>query len=153
MNVKMSTQERIFQAILFEVLAVTLSIIGLIIFTEHPVSELSGTMITVATIAMGWNFIFNWYFDRFATGAKEQRSFVLRLFHVILFQGGLLIFTIPVIAYILNIGLWQALLMDIGVTLFITFYAFMFNLIYDHTRACLIRSKQVRSKQTREVAL
>lgn len=55
----MSTLERLFHSVLFEVLAVTLSIIGLAIFTDHDVNALSGTMIVVATIAMMWNYCFN----------------------------------------------------------------------------------------------
>ncbi|MBQ4858597.1 PACE efflux transporter [Pseudoalteromonas sp. MMG007] len=142
MTEKMGTTERVFQAVLFEVLAVSLSILGLALFTEHAIGALSGTMIIVATIAMCWNFIFNWFFDQVATGAKEKRSLLFRVFHVILFQGGLLIFTIPVMAFILSVNFWQAFIMDIGVTFFITLYAFTFNLVYDHTRAYILRSKK-----------
>ena len=141
MTEKMGATERVFQAVLFEILAVSLSILGLALFTDHAIGALSGTMVIVATIAMCWNFIFNWCFDKVATGAKEQRSVLFRIFHVILFQGGLLVFTIPVMASILNVGLWEALIMDIGVTFFITLYAFTFNLVYDHTRAYIFHSK------------
>ncbi|WP_206012081.1 PACE efflux transporter [Pseudoalteromonas sp. Z1A8] len=141
MTEKMGATERVFQAVLFEILAVSLSILGLALFTDHAIGALSGTMIIVATIAMCWNFIFNWCFDKVATGAKEQRSVLFRIFHVLLFQGGLLVFTIPVMAIILKVGLWEALIMDIGVTFFITLYAFTFNLVYDHTRAYIFHSK------------
>lgn len=141
MTEKMGATERVFQAVLFEILAVSLSILGLALFTDHAVGALSGTMIIIATIAMCWNFIFNWCFDKVATGAKEQRSVLFRIFHVLLFQGGLLVFTIPVMAIILKVGLWEALIMDIGVTFFITLYAFTFNLVYDHTRAYIFHSK------------
>ncbi|GGK21988.1 PACE efflux transporter [Aliivibrio fischeri] len=136
---KMKTNERIFHAILFEVLAVSLSIIGLAIFTDHDVTALSGTMIVVATIAMIWNFIYNWIFDQFFTGEKTQRTLSLRIFHVILFELGLLFVTVPVMAYLLNVGIWEAFVMDIGVTIFITIYAFAFNLIYDNVRAILVK--------------
>ena len=135
--------ERIFHAVLFEVLAVSLAILVLIAFTDHDPASLSGTMIIVATIAMAWNFIYNWGFDRVVTGDKTKRTFALRLIHTILFQGGLLIFTIPVIAILLSVGLWEALMMDIGVTIFITIYAFFYNLTYDHARAFIMRGRQV----------
>ena len=141
MTEKMGATERVFQAVLFEILAVSLSILGLALFTDHAIEALSGTMVIVATIAMCWNFIFNWCFDKVATGAKEQRSVLFRIFHVLLFQGGLLVFTIPVMAIILKVGLWEALIMDISVTFFITLYAFTFNLVYDHTRAYIFHSK------------
>ncbi|MEZ9764746.1 PACE efflux transporter [Vibrio splendidus] len=135
----MSTLERVSHSVLFEVLAVTLSIMGLAIFTDHDVNALSETMIVVATIAMIWNYCFNRIFDRYFTGEKSQRSLKLRIFHVVLFEAGLLIATIPVMAFLLNVGIWQAFLMDIGVTIFITIYAFVFNLIYDHIRAFWVR--------------
>ena len=139
----MSTLERVFHSVLFEVLAVALSIVGLTIFTDHDVNTLSGTMIVVATIAMMWNYCFNRIFDRYFTGEKSKRSFKLRVFHVVLFEAGLLVATIPVMAYLLNVGIWQAFLMDIGVTIFITIYAFVFNLIYDHVRAFLVRKAEL----------
>ncbi|WP_133010588.1 PACE efflux transporter [Marinomonas flavescens] len=135
--------ERIFHAILFEVLAVALAIIVLTTFTNHHVGSLSGTMIVVATIAMMWNFIYNWCFDRIYTGDKTQRSLVLRVVHTITFQAGLLVVTIPVIAFLLEISLWEALIMDIGVTICITLYAFLYNLIYDHTRAFIVQQRVI----------
>lgn len=135
----MKTNERIFQAVLFEVLAVSLSIMGLAIFTNYDVTALSGTMIVVATIAMIWNFIYNWIFDYFFTGEKIQRTLSLRIFHVVLFELGLLIATVPVMAYLLNVSIWEAFVMDIGVTIFITIYAFTFNWIYDNVRVVLVR--------------
>ena len=135
----MKTTERIFHAVLFEVLAVSLSILGLTIFTNHDVTTLSGTMIVVATIAMIWNFIYNWIFDHFFTGEKTQRTLSLRIFHVVLFELGLLFATVPVMAYLLNVGIWEAFVMDIGVTIFITIYAFTFNLVYDNVRSTFVR--------------
>ena len=135
--------ERIFHAILFEVLAVTLAVIVLTTFTNHHVGSLSGTMIVVTTIAMMWNFIYNWFFDRICTSDKTQRSLVLRVVHTIIFQAGLLVVTIPVIAFLLEISLWEALIMDIGVTICITLYAFLYNLIYDHTRAFIVKQRVI----------
>ncbi|BBM66265.1 PACE efflux transporter [Vibrio alfacsensis] len=143
----MGTIERIFHAVLFEVLAISLSIVGLAVFTEHEVSALSGTMIVVATIAMIWNFIFNWIFDHFATGPKEKRTILLRIVHVVLFEAGLLFVTIPAMAWMLDVGLWEAFLMDVGVTIFITLYAFVFNYTYDHLRALLIKRRMAASVQ------
>ena len=138
----MSVWERVFHAVLFEVLAITLSVIGLVIFTDHPVAELSGTMIVVATIAMVWNFIFNAVFDRFVTGQRELRSWRTRVLHTTLFEAGLLLFTVPTIAVILGIGIWEAFILDIGVTIFITCYALVFNFAYDHIRAAIIKNSE-----------
>ena len=138
----MGTLERIFHAVLFEVLAVLLSISILMVATDHEVGSLSGTMIIVATIAMCWNFLFNWIFDQFYIGNKENRSIKLRIYHVTLFEIGLLVLTIPVIAYILEVGIGEAFIMDIGITIFITIYAFTFNLAYDKVRAAILKKSE-----------
>ena len=143
MNVLMSKKERVFHAVLFELLAIIFAVTGLAIFTEHNISALSETLIVVATMAMSWNVVFNWVFDKFSSGAKEKRSLALRIFHVTLFESGLLIFTVPVMAYMLSVSIWDAFIMDLGMSIFITVYAFVYNLIYDHTRAYLLRTNKV----------
>lgn len=144
----MGAIERVFHAVLFEVLAVSLSVVLLVAFTEHEVGALSGTMIIIATIAMAWNFVFNWVFDKYVPGDKTKRTIAMRVFHVILFELGLLALTIPVMAVILGVSLYQALLMDVGVTVFITIYAFVFNFIYDHVRASIVKKRRLSSPVT-----
>ncbi|MGR5361522.1 PACE efflux transporter [Vibrio mediterranei] len=134
----MGTVERIFHSVLFEVLAVTFSVIGLALFTNHDVAALSGTMIVIATMAMCWNYLFNMMFDYFVQGEKILRSLKTRIVHVVLFEAGLLLVTIPAMAYLLNVSLLEAFVMDIGVTIFVTIYAFLFNLVYDHARVWVV---------------
>lgn len=145
----MSVIERLFHAVLFEVLAVSLSVLGLVLLTDHPVSSLSGTMIAVATLAMAWNMIFNAIFDRFFPGNREARGLAIRCLQVAAFEGGLLLITVPLMAWMLNVGLWQAFMMDIGVTVFISIYAFVYNYCYDHLRAAIIRRRQLHASVAR----
>lgn len=130
----MSSVERVFHAVLFEILAVMLSIMGLVIFTDHQISALSHTMLIIAIIAMLWNFVFNTIFDHYIHGQRENRSWSLRIIHGLLFEGGLLFITVPVMAHLLNTDLWHAFMLDIGVTIFITFYTLVYNYAYDHIR-------------------
>lgn len=58
----------------------------------------------------------------------------MRVFHTVAFETGLLIFTIPVVAYLLKLTLWQAFLADLGITLSVMVYALIFNWIYDNIR-------------------
>lgn len=137
----MGIVERVFHSVLFEALAVTFSVIGLALFTDHDVAALSGTMIVIATMAMCWNYLFNMMFDSFVQGEKTLRSLKTRIVHVVLFEAGLLLVTIPAMAYLLNVSLLEAFVMDIGVTIFITIYAFLFNLIYDYARVWIVTSR------------
>lgn len=139
----MSALERVFHAVLFEVLAISLCILGLVIFTEHSANMLSGTMIVVATVAMLWNGFFNMLVDRFFTAPRESRGFFFRICHVILFEGGLLLITVPLMAWMLSVTLFEAFMLDISVTIFITFYAFVFNFAYDKVRAYIFNRRNI----------
>ena len=127
----MSFIERVFHAILFEVLAILLSLIIIRFFTEHSVFLLSSLLILISVVAVIWNFIFNLVFDKYFTGRRENRSLKLRILHSLCFEFGLLIFTLPMIMQMLDVSFIKALYMDIGMTFFILFYTIVFNIIYD----------------------
>jgi uncharacterized membrane protein len=55
----------------------------------------------------------------------------LRILHATLFEASLLVLTIPMVAWWLDMGLWAAFLADIGFAFFFLIYAFMYNWIYD----------------------
>ncbi len=48
-----------------------------------------------------------------------------------MFEGGLVVLLIPMIAWYLGITLWQALVMDIAIVAFYLVYTFFFNIAYD----------------------
>lgn len=135
----MSLKERVLHALLFELLAILISILTVTLTTPHQTEAVTVVIILISSIAVVWNFIFNWIFDRFFTAAREQRSWRLRTFHTLAFEGGLLLFTLPVVAYILQIDWWRAFMLDIGLTLLIVVYTFCFNWAYDHLRLFFIK--------------
>lgn len=135
----MSLKERVLHALLFELLAILISILAVTLTTPHQTEAVTVVIILISSIAVVWNFIFNWIFDRFFTVAREQRSWRLRTFHTLAFEGGLLLFTLPVVAYILQIDWWRAFMLDIGLTLLIVVYTFCFNWAYDHLRLFFIK--------------
>ena len=51
------------------------------------------------------NLIFNYFLDKVFTGPREKRGVIFRTLHAISFEGGLLIFTVPIIAYFFKSGL------------------------------------------------
>ncbi|NEN75867.1 PACE efflux transporter [Pelistega sp. NLN82] len=139
----MEVWERIFHSVLFEIGAMAVGAIVVLLAGDFSLEAATGTGIAIAIIAMVLNFIFNYIFDKCFPGKREDRGLKLRLLHMICFEGTLLIFTIPIIAYLLNLNLWHAFLADIGLSLIIMLYAFVFNWLYDIIRAKLI---QMRTK-------
>ncbi|WP_019614944.1 PACE efflux transporter [Psychromonas ossibalaenae] len=138
----MSARERLLHMLLFELIAVSSVIIGLIVFSDIALYSALKTMIVVSLIAMVWNYLFNLIFDQFYRGAREKRGLKLRIFYVLIFESGLVILTTPVMAYILQVSLLEAFILDLGITLFITLYTLVFNYCYDHLRLKFVNSKE-----------
>lgn len=138
----MRASERIFHAILFELGAVLSTLVLTSVTTNHESRELGTVIVLISLIAMAWNVVFNWFFDKIFSGERLKRGFGLRLLHTLSFEGGLLLFTIPLIVFVLNIGWWEAFIMDIGMTLFILAYSILFNWAYDYIRYQITHSKK-----------
>lgn len=137
----MSTIERIFQAILFEIGAV-ISTVGLMrLATEHSTNSLTITIVLISLIALIWNFVFNLLFDRLFQGERIHRSWKVRTLHTLCFELGLLLFTLPLVAFMLKISWWEAFIMDISMTLFVMLYTLIFHWCYDHIRHYLLHRK------------
>jgi uncharacterized membrane protein len=91
-----------------------------------------GIAVVASAIAILWNLAFNYGFELWEKHRKYQgRSLGIRVLHAVGFEGGLLIFLVPIIAWWLEVGLFQALLMDLGLLVFFLFYTFTFNWVFD----------------------
>jgi uncharacterized membrane protein len=132
-NIMRKTLDRIRHAISFESIGILLVVpLGSIGFGMN-VEDIGVVAIIAATIATLWNYIYNLLFDRAMKRWKGSvhKTVVVRIFHALLFEGGLLLVTLPLLAYYLEIGLWQALVMDVAFVVFYLVYAFVFNWGYD----------------------
>ncbi|STY62277.1 PACE efflux transporter [Mannheimia haemolytica] len=136
----MTAWERVFHALLFECFAIIFTVILTSWLTSHRMADLTVVIVMISVIAMVWNVIFNWGFDKVFTGERVQRGLGIRILHSFLFEGGLLVFTIPLVMYMLDIGWWQAFVMDIGMTLFVLVYSVVFNWVYDYLRLRWVKS-------------
>ncbi len=89
----------------------------------------------MAVTSVLWNMLFNHYFEKFEAQHQLRRTFKIRVLHAIGFEGGLMLATIPMVAYALEISLLQAILIDLLMTLSILLYTFIFQYCYDHIRS------------------
>lgn len=55
----------------------------------------------------------------------------MRLVHTVLFEAGLLVVTTPIVAVMMDLNLWDAFLLDVGMALFYLVYAYIYNWIFD----------------------
>jgi uncharacterized membrane protein len=128
-----TTADRIRHAVSFEVIGINIAT-PLAAFAFHlPGGDSAVIVVASATVAMLWNYVYNLGFDhamqRLTGGtAKTTR---IRIAHAVLFELGLLMIMLPLVAWYLQISIWQALVMDIALALFYMGYAFVFNWGYD----------------------
>lgn len=137
-----SLRERFFQALLFEAIAVVLcSVVGAWLL-GYSLAHMGALTVAISTVAMLWNMAFNALFDRLQNRMGFRRGVVARVLHAIGFEVGLLMAIVPMAAWWLDISLWRAFWLDIGVALFFLPYTFFFNLAYDTLRARRVRQRQ-----------
>lgn len=124
---------KVVHATLFELAAVVIVGLGLSWLFEQDVSETGGLAIATSLIAMAWNMAFNTAFEAWERHQADRRRTVRRrVAHAIGFEGGMVAMTLPLIAWWLGIGWWEALLTDLGLMAFFLVYAFAFNWLFDH---------------------
>lgn len=127
--------ERFLHALVFEVLAIGLSAPLAAVLSGHSMTDMGVVTVVIAVMALIWNMVYNALFDRFLAATRKSKTLVLRIWHSIGFELGLLLMAIPFVVWWLNIGLWEALVLDIGLILFYLPYAYIYNLAYDTLRS------------------
>jgi uncharacterized membrane protein len=138
MNANKSITERILQAIGFELLAILICTPLLAWIMDKPMLEMGVATMAIAALALAWNVVFNGLFDRVLKRFAIVRNAWVRVVHALLFEGGLVAFGVPLIAWWLKISLWQAFLLDIGVLLFFLPYTYVYHWGYDVVRERLL---------------
>ncbi|WP_150709908.1 multidrug/biocide efflux PACE transporter [Pseudomonas fluorescens] len=134
MNANKSITERIFQAIGFELLAIVICTPLLAWIMDKPLLDMGVVTVVIAALALAWNVIFNGIFDRLLERFDLVRNAWTRVVHALLFEGGLVAVGVPLIAWWLNVSLWQAFLLDAGVLLFFLPYTYVYHWVYDVVR-------------------
>jgi uncharacterized membrane protein len=128
-----SVSDRIRHAISFEIIGLAIiTPLGALAF-GMPIADIGIVGIASATVATAWNYLYNLGFDHAMqrmTGGT-QKSMAMRVLHAVLFEGGLLVALLPLIAWYLGVSLMQAFLMDVSFAAFYLIYAFAFNWAYD----------------------
>ena len=126
------TTRRVVQALLYE--AIAIAVVGPVLslaFDKSPTSTF-GLAVVLSTVALTWNYVFNWIFERWESRQSVRgRSFARRLAHGAGFEGGLVILLLPVMSLWLDISLTTAFLANLGLLVFFFFYAIAFTWCFD----------------------
>ncbi|MGY3688504.1 PACE efflux transporter [Vibrio coralliilyticus] len=130
----MSHKERILHMVLFELVALILMATLATLITGNGAGKMAGLAIALSLIAMGWNYIYNYGYDKVFGADRSKRTAKVRILHGLGFELGMMIISFPVLMWTLQLGFWSVLVMDIGVVIFFVLYSIGFNWVYDTIR-------------------
>ena len=131
-NIMQGLKRKIVYVSLFELFAIALTSSFLMLLAGHDAAHSGVAAIASSTVAVVWNFIYNGLFEAWeARQATRGRSVARRAAHAIGFEGGLVLILVPLFAWWLDITLWEALVLDIGLVVFFMIYTFLFGLAFD----------------------
>lgn len=142
-----SVRERFFHALAFEVLAIAICAPLGAWLLGYSLAHIGLLTLMISLVAMVWNMVFNAIFDRAQRRLGFERKLLARAIHSVLFEIGLLLVVVPLAAWWLDIGMWEAFVLDIGIALFFLPYSFLFNWGYDHLRSRFV-ARKLQSAQT-----
>ena len=125
-------RRRIVFVTLYELIAIVATSAGLAAFSDSGLQRAGVAAVVSSAVAVAWNVVFNTLFERWEARQNVRgRSLARRAAHAIGFEGGLVVTLVPFFAWWLDITLWQAFVLDLGLLLFFLVYTFVFNWVFD----------------------
>ena len=125
-------KRRVVYITLYEGIAIVVASFGLAAMSGQGVGHTGALAVVASSIAVVWNLVFNALFERWESRqAVRGRGLGRRIAHAIGFEGGLVLWLVPFFAWWLQVSLWQALLMDVGLLVFFLVYTFVFTWVFD----------------------
>jgi uncharacterized membrane protein len=135
MNTTMrTTRDRIRHAFLFEITWVILCTPLLSFILNKPMETMGALGIVLSLIAMGWNCVYNVLFDHALLRMGKPlypRSLAMRIAHALLFEGGFVFVSIPMVMWWLHLSFVKALMFDLAFLVMVPIYTIFYNGIYD----------------------
>ena len=138
-------KERFMHALLFEIGGIALATPLAAWAMGSSVSHVGVLAAMLATTAMLWNMVFNFGFETIERRRQWQRTPRIRALHAVSFETGFIAFALPLTMWWMGIGIWEALLLDLGFFLFFLPYTYVYNWAYDAARAYYFRRLQLAS--------
>jgi uncharacterized membrane protein len=124
---------KVVHATLFELIAIVLVTVAMQWVSDKSAGQSGGLAVSTSLLALGWNMLFNTLFERWERRqASRERTVRRRIAHTVLFEAGLVVTTVPLIAWWLDMGWWEAAVTDLGLVGFFLVYGFGFNWVFDH---------------------
>ncbi|WP_054113553.1 PACE efflux transporter [Marinagarivorans algicola] len=127
----MTTIERIYQAIFFEIIALIIVVPTTVMVAGYAATDMLVVGAGLSFFAVLWNYIYNILFDKVAGLNRVKRHWGVRSIHAVGFELGMIVITLPALAWYLAITWREAIFLELGFLVFILIYTFIFNWLYD----------------------
>lgn len=119
-------------AISFETLGIAVASLVLSVLSSAPPDLTLPLSVLSAAIALAWNATFNALFEAWeARQPLRGRPLRLRVLHALLFEGGLTLISVPIMAWWLSVSLWQAFLYEAALIVLFLVYTYAFTWAFD----------------------
>lgn len=133
-----SFRERVLQTLSYEAGGLLIATPLYSLIAGHDASSSGLLVFAVAVACMLWSPLHNTGFDwlewRLAKCVASQRPHGRRVLHAISHEVTSIVITTPLIMLVGGHGLIEALLVDIGLTVLYSVYAYFFHILYDWVR-------------------
>lgn len=126
--------DRLRYTVTFEIALMLLLVPAGAAFFDKGWADIGALGLILSIKAMLINLVYNWVFDHIdarANRISSDRSTVGRILHAVGFELSLVITSLPIYVWWLNLTLLEALLTDLVVTSFVVVYTYLFTLGYD----------------------
>ena len=125
-------KRRLVYVTIFEIIAIISSTIILMVLSGSDIIESLPVAVIVSAAAVIWNFIFNTLFEAWERcRANQERTLIIRIFHALIFEGGLFLICLPLYMFWYGVSLQQAIIMESALLFFFLIYTFVFTLLFD----------------------
>ncbi|WP_085665582.1 multidrug/biocide efflux PACE transporter [Pseudomonas sp. B5(2017)] len=136
-----SFTERLVHAVGYEVFAVLLCAPLLSWVMGKSLATAGALAVTLSVIAMLWNMVYNALVDRYVRVERIQWKASARFVHGLGFEAGLVVWCLPVAAWMLEISLLQAFMVELGFFVIILPYTVLYNWAFDKARHLLMQRR------------
>lgn len=126
-------KRRVVHTLLYEAFAITFVTVAVALLGWSDTGGAMGLAVLSSMLAMAWNLVFNLIFEAWERRqTRHGRTPLRRVAHALGFEGGLVLLTVPLFMWWLDLGWWAALVADLSLVVFFLVYTYVFNWVFDH---------------------
>lgn len=116
----------------YECLSLLFTVFVLGALLGHGGGESTLTAVLVTVTATAWNYVWNLCFEalerRMGSSGRGARA---RALHALGYEGGVLVFTVPLVALLLGVGIGEALMIEAGLLVFFLVFTLGYTWVFD----------------------